>query len=411
VTAPETRLSLYTRYLRNVIWRHCLRGPKQEPATYIHIAQQANRYFYLGLRFLSSPTRHCAVLSRKPWIVGPSTYGKRMDAYARLAYAHPFAQFARCTPCDTAGKMFVHDGRGAPLEAGDWGKTVRIDYDIASAPPTDGAWTVMPYPMHPLIYAAGHDGDRHRLRHADRAVRLFFAGNVDAHAYTSSSSMQAIRSRFEMMDRASVISSLLEGLDGRAQRIRDRGAWQSLLAAGQARQTVLAIDSSFRIPLDDWLETLSRCDVFLAPPGVFMPLCHNAVEAMAVGCIPLTNYADWFTPRLMHMRNCIEFTDEDDLVEKAKMVLKMEPERLAAMRANVIDYYDRFLDPDRFLDRLVAHPARTLTVFMITERRSIWERVGEDSVLLADRTPSAASHSPRKPAESSPALSASTNQR
>jgi len=159
------------------------------------------------------------------------------------------------------------------------------------------------------------------------------------------------------------------------------------------------------------LETLSRCDVFLAPPGVFMPLCHNAVEAMAVGCIPLTNYADWFTPRLMHMRNCIEFTDEDDLVEKAKMVLKMEPERLAAMRANVIDYYDRFLDPDRFLDRLVAHPARTLTVFMITERRSIWERVGEDSVLLADRTPSAASHSPRKPAESSPALSASTNQR
>lgn len=334
-----------------------------------------------------------------------------MDAYARLAYNHPFAQFARCTPRDPGGRMFVHDGQAAHLESGDWGKTVRIDYDIASAPPTGGAWTVMPYPMHPLVYATGRDVDRHRLRHGKRAVRLFFAGNVEASAYTSSRSMQAIRSRFGMMDRTRVLSSLQEGLGSRAHRIGGWREWQGLLAAGPAGRAVLAIDPSFRIPLDRWLDTLSQCDVFLAPPGVFMPLCHNAIEAMAVGCIPLTNYAKWFTPRLTHMKNCIEFTDEEDLVEKAKMVLEIEPERLAAMRANVIDYYDRFLDPDRFLEHLFAHPAKTLTLFMIRERRSIWERVGEGSVLLKDCTRSAGSQSPLESAEPSPPLPALVDQR
>ncbi len=403
--------SQYARYFKEVIWRHCLHRPQQDPATYIHSTQQSNRYFYLALRFLSSATRPCAVLSRKPWIVGPSTYGKQMDAYARLAYTHPFAQFARCVPRDTGGKMFVHDGQAGPLESGDWGKIVRIDYDIASAPPADGAWTVMPYPMHPLVYATGRDRDCHSLRHGGRAVRLFFAGNVDGRAYTSSSSMQTIRSRFGMMDRARVIASLLDGLGSRAQRVRGWREWQGVLAAGEARRAVLAIEPSFRIPPERWLETLSQCDVFLAPPGVFMPLCHNAIEAMAVGCIPLTNYANWFTPRLTHMKNCIEFTDEKDLLEKAKTVLEMEPQRLAAMRANVIDYYDRFLDPDRFLDRLFAHPAKTLTLFMITERRSTWERVGEDSVLLADGIQSAGLPSPLESAQPSATPPALVTQR
>ena len=45
------------------------------------------------------------------------------------------------------------------------------------------------------------------------------------------------------------------------------------------------------------------------------------------------------------------------------------------MRANVIDYYDKFLDPDRFLDRLLTHPARERTLFM--EDPANWQSSGE----------------------------------
>ena len=396
----------YVRYLCDVIWQHGIRTPKHDPSTYIHSTNQGNRYFYLALRFLTGEQRHGAVLSRKPWVVGPSTYGKHMDAYARLAYTHPYAQFRRRVPRVTGDKVLVHDGQAPHLVTGDWGKVVKLDYDLASPPPGDGAWMVMPYSMHPLMYATGREQNCRRLRQGDRSMRLFFAGNVDEHAYTSSSSMKAIRARFGMIDRARVISALVKGLGDAARHVGGAREWHRLLAAGPVRAAVLAIDPSFRVGVDQWLETLAACDVFLAPPGVFMPLCHNVIEAMAVGCIPLTNYADWFTPRLTHMKNCIEFTDEEDLVGKAKMVLELEPQRLAEMRASVADYYDRYLDPDRFLARLFAHPAKAVTLFMITERRSTWERVGADSILLENCTRSAGSHSPFESAELSPALSA-----
>jgi len=383
--SENSPLRLGVRYLREVIGAHVLRPRRADASTYIHSSRQGNRYFYLTLRFLTGADRYGAVLTRKPWIVGLSTYTRRMDTYGRLVYRHPHAGFRRRIPRVTQDKIFVHDGQAPELVARDWGKIIRLEYDVSLAPPENGAWMVMPYPMHPLVYASDRDRDCRRLRAGPRSLRLFFAGNVDAQAYTSSSSMRAVRARFDMLDRARVISTLETGLGDAVQRVSDPAALNRCVAKGAGAEAVLAIDPGFRIGLDRWLETLSRCDVLLSPPGVFMPLCHNAVEAMSVGCIPLTNYAAWFTPRLTHMENCIEFTDEADLVRKARMVLEMDSSRIAEMRANVAAYYDRYLDPDRFRERVFAHPAKSLTLFVITERRSTWERVDADSVLLADR--------------------------
>ena len=374
--------SLYSRYLREVIWGKCLRSPKLSPAMYVQLSRRGNRYFYLALRFLSSKSRPCAVLSKKPYIVGPLTYRNHMDDYARLAYSHPHAQFCRGIPHETGDKILVHDGSEPGLTAGDWNKVVRIDYDIASTAPPDAPWMMMPYPMHPLIYATGLDRDLRGLRRGDRPMRIFFAGNVDRDVYTSSRSMRAIRRRFGMLDRVRVIDSLIGGLGDCVRQIKRVEELREAVDAGPPRTCTRATDRSVRIGVEDWLATLAKCDVFLAPPGVFIPLCHNATEAMAAGCVPLTNYAEWFTPHLEHMKNCVRFTDEADLVEKAKMVLDMEPGVLAEMRANVIEYYDQFLAPDRFLDRLFDHPARELTLFMATESRSILERVNGESVIV-----------------------------
>lgn len=52
---------------------------------------------------------------------------------------------------------------------------------------------------------------------------------------------------------------------------------------------------------------LASADFFLCQPGEIMPQCHNIVEAMAVGTIPLTNYPDWLSPPLVDGREALVF--------------------------------------------------------------------------------------------------------
>lgn len=106
--------------------------------------------------------------------------------------------------------------------------------------------------------------------------------------------------------------------------------------------------------IDDqcWLENLSKSDFFLCPPGISMPMCHNAIEAMSVGTIPIINYPEWFSPSLIHMENCIIYDDETDLLDKIDCALNLEKPKLAEMRKKVIDYYNSHLNPVSFINKL-----------------------------------------------------------
>jgi hypothetical protein len=134
----------------------------------------------------------------------------------------------------------------------------------------------------------------------------------------------------------------------------------------------------------DWLDTLARSDFFLSPPGIVMPMCHNIIEAMAVGTIPITNYPEWMRPNLVHMQNCIVFDDEADLIRKMQLALSLNESEIARMRANVIDYYRKHLDPRSFVRGLEARPERDITVLLYTEDnvRDNWARLNRHSVLM-----------------------------
>jgi hypothetical protein len=121
--------------------------------------------------------------------------------------------------------------------------------------------------------------------------------------------------------------------------------------------------------------------VFLAPPGFQMPQCHNIIEAMAVGCIPLTNYADWFSPPLTDGENCFRFHDRKDLQERIASILATDQAALNAMRRRVIDYYDRHLAPKSFLERFRAQQASEIRLYVNTDSEAILKRVHETSVM------------------------------
>jgi Glycosyl transferases group 1 len=96
----------------------------------------------------------------------------------------------------------------------------------------------------------------------------------------------------------------------------------------------------------EYIEFLATADFMIAPPGWLMPTCHNLVEAMSVGTIPITNYPNYMYPhQLQHKRTSMCFSTIDDLGETLKEALTMEGKEIRRMRGNVIDYYEEFLSP------------------------------------------------------------------
>jgi hypothetical protein len=168
-------------------------------------------------------------------------------------------------------------------------------------------------------------------------------------------------------------------------KLREIGSDRDVALIRQAEETVECMISRHAVSEGEWLKALSLCDVALCPPGFAMPYSHNIIEAMAVGTIPFTNYPEWFNPPLVHGKDCIAFCDRDDLTAKVRMVLQLTSADVERMRRNVELYYDSYLAPEAFLDRLLRHPARDLTLFVITEEdAAVLERVDAGSVIFQE---------------------------
>jgi glycosyltransferase involved in cell wall biosynthesis len=214
--------------------------------------------------------------------------------------------------------------------------------------------------MHPaqaLLATPALLGD---LRAAPRTMRLLFAG--DSKGYVRN----RVRYPGPKLPRLEVLTTLKERLGDGVVQVSGAEEITRLCDAGFVDRFVLS-DSGSGITPAQWLPTLARADFFLCPPGMVMPMCHNVVEAMAVGTIPLIGYPEWLHPNLKHLENCIVFDGKDDLVEKARQVLAMPPAQIAPMRAAVIDYYDKHLRPETLVDLIEARPERDLTVLIYTE--------------------------------------------
>ena len=129
-----------------------------------------------------------------------------------------------------------------------------------------------------------------------------------------------------------------------------------------ARPCFVLAGSSYRIPQEKWFSTLSKSDFFLACPGGAMPLCHNVVEAMAVGAIPILEYPEYLEPPLKHGVNCLVFSGPQELLRIMRRAFQMKPAQIIAMRKAARDYYRRHLAPGLFARAVMDSPRRELTL-------------------------------------------------
>ena len=229
--------------------------------------------------------------------------------------------------------------------------TVEYPWRLAEAPDE----IEFPFFVHPWI-ASGSGLPHSYDPAATRSTRVFFGGNTETGKYDK----DVIRDTYQMLARRDMLQIAESQFSpDEIHRPQDAVTW---LASPEPHLYVLCETQHCKIPQARWLDALAKADFFLACPGVGMPLCHNLIEALAAGSIPILQYADYLPDPLRNGTNCLTFSDATSLRAALDRARTMPPDEILTLRKNVLAYYQEFLAPGRFSQRLFSgsKPCKTL---------------------------------------------------
>ena len=243
---------------------------------------------------------------------------------------------------------------------------IRLDTNYFS--PEKGKFSLkLPFFMHPDVYHTGLYRALPALRERnDRNVRIFLGGNLASENYDT----PWMRERFGLMNRSEVTQAAAVALqEGELLQILQPEDARPVLKQGQPVTGVLMRNAI--LPLEQWMELMSRSEFFIAPPGVLMPFSHNIIEAMAVGTIPITQYGHMFDPPLLDEETCLSFENEEELRKRIDDAINMSNEEITRMRQNVLEYYDTHLDAKAVVGKIYERRDELERVYLIAGHLSI----------------------------------------
>lgn len=226
------------------------------------------------------------------------------------------------------------------------------------------SWRV-PMAMHPMQYGTEwltthHNGDRERRG-------IVFAGNTDMHLYGNAS----ITGKFGMPNRNESIECLKNNFS--ADLLQDLGQQCPYAKIPCADKLFLLDRLQSDIPGACFREMLARFAFALALPGWAVPLCHNAVEALSVGCVPIIHrtYAKHLHSELKDGVNCLMYTNLTELVEAVRRALSMETWEVGNLSRNARALYDSYFTPSAVVDGVVAAVNGCKTIRLFAELESL----------------------------------------
>jgi hypothetical protein len=271
---------------------------------------------------------------------------------------------------------FVRASGGPPPPPGA-DRIFDIETDLAQLP-VESSY-LFPYGPHPNNFPKLSKQERVTEKIEHRTMRVFFSGMIDYSAHHDHGVMERI---YDLPNRKATILELKRSfptavwVDNTAKRTRfDRGEY-----GDQIPLCIATVKGDPR----KWLTDLRRTDFFLCLPGSHMPMCHNAVEAISMGCIPILCYENWFMPNLVHGVNCLSYCDLDGVKRAIDTALAMSQKDISLLRSNVWNYYDRYLNCLAAAQYVFGrvHPYRRLTVYLNQEDRENYVAArNPDSVL------------------------------
>lgn len=233
----------------------------------------------------------------------------------------------------------------------------KVEYDIT-----------FPFGISPIHYIENNIRSIKELRSQEKKMRIFFSGNSERSTYDHS----IFKLEFGMLNRWKALNTITTQLDPSLFVINQVKPERSKLNLRLWNWSPSQNENlDFRINNSEWFQQLAEANFFLALPGIRMPLCYNAVEAMSVGTIPILAYNQYFDPPLEHMVNCVRYSTEEDLISKIRLVLDLDEQSIAAMSKEVITYYDKFQSPGNFVRSILDNSSNQIVVKMYCGNQSL----------------------------------------
>ena len=221
--------------------------------------------------------------------------------------------------------------------------------------------------MIPRLYFSGtYHQARSLCTNSRRKFKIFFSGNLNPDQYNSSK----FKLLFNKLTRIEIIDALENGLNSdqilTLEEVKDNEIYfNRFVYSAWSRKSMKQVNINGRIENPEWLQILSKVDFFLACPGFIQPMCHNVIEAMSVGAIPILEHPEFFNPPLTNGHNAIVFSGREDLLIKIKEVLDIEVREIKKLRANVLNYYNEVLSPDAIVSDLMNQREHRKKMYLI----------------------------------------------
>lgn len=283
-----------------------------------------------------------------------------MGRYGRDIYRIKNLKIVERFPENPSDTIFAFDNEviGFKILEKEWKRRVYINVL------KDGAWKFepcswIPYAMHFLVYKNGAHLKLDRYRKSTKKMRIFFGGNT-APAYYNN---PLLMSHYGQLSRLMALNIITGSEAVNKRYIKKADELLKRISDGQPDNSITLFESGGSgLDPSRWLDVVSSADFFLCLSGTDYPMCHNAIEAMAVGAIPLLSYADWFFPPLEHGENALIFHGKDDLVKTIESALQMSVADITRMRAKVIEYYEKHLSFQSFIKKFESTEEKLSTL-------------------------------------------------
>jgi hypothetical protein len=329
----------YSSYFRNLFDYYRFRSLFRESRSacrraYLDIEYDSGKGLFSLVWFLSQGGYEVHMKHRPRFVAN-------VGEYSRLILCMPSVVLTGQAPTMVKPHLFFSDHQGEP-HAGC--RSIRLGYDLFHA--ENQTCMRLPLGLHPYIYQRGvYARVKEFADNDERPLVGFFAGRMVEDAYNNSviREMFGKLTRFEFFD---ALRPLVE--DGRCLYPESKAE----IREGGQDKLVVWDGSDEKIKLEEYMKLLSRSRFALCPAGTHFPHCHNSIEAMSMGAIPILEHPEMFYPGLEDGKNCLAFEGRTGLFEKVQTALEM-PERLVKeMRANVLRYYAANLAPESIVERI-----------------------------------------------------------
>lgn len=343
----------YRRTVRHLQGKRVARTPDPQKSvvfelTHPLVDRENGRYAYgLIKEFIEAGFE--AYLPRNFWYLS----SMERKWHKRLLLDEPVTLFDS-TVEDWRPRLLVTDRSNSSLR-GRAQRTLELDYHLRLASPAEAL--LFPYRPHPG-WSAARDlpvawPD---LSDSERPVRVSFLGHWSRKHYDNERKL----GEFAVLSRWKMINSLIEGLPASSVHVT-RGPFLDVPGGG------LLIGDDEHLPdMGTYAQLLRRSNFFLACPGTAFPMCHNLVESMLVGCIPIVQRPELTGMGLTPGVDCLSFRDSASLLEVVRDCFHMPAERIAALRASLGAVVERCLAQGSFarsLDLDQAAPLPPLSLY------------------------------------------------